>query len=429
MTSVFDLTALLLTLSAAFGWLNYRFVRLPHTIGITFMGLIASLLLLLVEILLPNERIFEDIENAILHIDFADILMDGMLAFLLFAGALTVDLNSLRNRALPVAFLAFAGTALSTVIMGAGFWWLAGLAGVSISFLWALVFGALISPTDPVAVLSTLKTARIPAPLRVEIQGESLFNDGMGIVLFTFLVGLAAGGSAAEFDVNTAVLHLVIEAGGGLVLGVCTGYIAYLAIRAIDDFSVEVLITLALVTGTYAVAKEVGLSGPLAMVSAGLLIGHRGPKYAMSEKTQTYVWSLWTLIDEILNSVLFLLIGLEVLVLNVNPDLLFLALAGIPLALASRFIAVATPHLVYRTGLRQSGPRALFQTWAGVRGGISIALVLSLPGGDAKQIILAATYAIVIFTVIIQGATLQAVARRLFPAESGQDADTSRQSS
>jgi CPA1 family monovalent cation:H+ antiporter len=258
--------------------------------------------------------------------------------------------------------------------------------------------------------LSTLKNVKVPQALEVEMQGEALFNDGVGIVLFTALVAYAGASGGAMTSVGDLLESVLRDAFGGLALGALTGYAAYRAMRAIDDFPVEVLITLALVTGTYALAQKLGTSGPLAVVAAGLLIGERAPRYAMSERTRTYVSALWTLIDEVLNSVLFLLIGLEVLVLSFEPSALGLAAAAVPIVLVARLISVSTPLLLFRWK-KLSARNVPFLTWAGLRGGISVALALALPDSPAKPAILAATYAVVLFTIIVQGSTLGIVAR------------------
>lgn len=411
MFSFLDLAAILLTLSALFGWLNHKFIPLPHTIGLLVMSVVVSLILVGIDIVYPGKHLFDALTGALLQIDFASVVMNGMLGFLLFAGALHVDLGKLRDRAIPVAILAFFGTVISTVVVGGGFYAVAWLIGHPMTFSWALVFGALISPTDPVAVMSTLKNVNVPPDLEVEMQGKSLFNDGVGIVLFTILLRFAAGGGK---DTGPAAISelLLLEAGGGVLLGLVTGYIAYQAMRLIDDYGIEVLITLALVTGTYALAQRLHVSGPLSVVAAGLLIGDRGPRYAMSERTKTYVFGLWTLIDEILNSVLFLLIGLEVLVLRFERQALLVAVAAIPIVLAARLFAVALPPLMFAWSNLMSVRNVPFMTWAGVRGGISVALALSVPDSTAQPAILAATYAAVLFSIIVQGSTLGVVARR-----------------
>ncbi|WP_407529604.1 cation:proton antiporter [Methylobacterium oryzisoli] len=412
MISIFDLAALLLTLSALFGWLNHRLLRLPHTIGLLVMGLAASLALVALDLAFPDQHLYEDLTRVLGQVDFTEVVMNGMLAFLLFAGAMNLDLRALRDRAWPVATLALVGTLISTGVVGVGFWAASRAIGQEIPLPWSLVFGALISPTDPVAVLATLKNVKVPEALEVEMQGEALFNDGIGIVLFTVLLAFAAGSDGEATSIGGVAKLLLHEAGGGLVLGVVTGYVAYRAMRAIDDFPVEVLISLALVAGTYALAQKLGASGPLAVVAAGLLIGDRAPHDAMSDETQGYVSSLWTLVDEVLNSVLFLLIGLEVLVLRFEAHGLALAVWAVPIVLLARLVAVSTPLLIFRWGGNLSARNVPFLTWAGVRGGISVALALSVPESEAKPMILAATYAVVLFTIIVQGSTLSIIARR-----------------
>jgi CPA1 family monovalent cation:H+ antiporter len=291
-------------------------IRLPHTIGLLVMGLGASLVLIAVELAFPDVALYEDLTGIIRQIDFQETVLDGMLAFLLFAGALHVDLAVLRTRAWVVGSMATIGVIISTAVVGAGFWLVADAVGYPVPFPWALVFGALISPTDPVAVLSTLKEVDVPRTLETDMTGESLFNDGVGVVIFTVLVAIAAGTKGGSIDpVHIGELFFV-EALGGALLGFFTGYVAYRAMRAIDDYPIEVLISLALVAGTYALAAKLHMSGPMAVVVAGLLIGSRGPRDALSDETQRYLFGSWTLIDEVLNSVLFLLIGLEVLVLR-----------------------------------------------------------------------------------------------------------------
>lgn len=412
--SVFELIATLLSLSALFGWLNHRVLHLPHSVGLLVLGLMASLLLILVEIAFPEEQLHAELTATLKQIDFAQVVLDGMLAFLLFAGALNVNFDAMKRRIIPIILLAVPGTLISTAVIGVLFWLASGAIGYPVSLPWSLVFGALISPTDPVAVLTVLKGVKLPDNLRVEAEGESLFNDGFGIVLFTLLVGIASG--AHSLDLGTAAWDLLREAGGGLALGTLAGYVAYRGLKAIDDFPVEVLITLALVAGTYAVAQRLGLSGPLATVAAGLLIGNRASKDAMSDKTQKYVSALWTLIDEVLNSVLFLLIGLEVLVLDVQLPAIWLALLAVPISLLARFAAIGAPSLLPTRGMLDVR-NVPFLTWAGVRGGISVALALALPLSDAKSPILAATYAVVLFTIVVQGTTLGWVARRFVPQD------------
>ena len=402
--SAFDLIASLLTATAIFAWINQRFLRLPPNIGLLVMGLCTSLLLTGIEYVIPSTSVYNALENTICQIDFRKAVMDGMLAFLLFAGALHVDFGRLHSRAMFVGILATVGVIISMVIVAAGLSGVAALLGLPVSFAWALVFGALIAPTDPVAVLTILKSADIPEILETDMSGEALFNDGIGVVLFT--IALQAAVSSGGLDLPEAGQLLLVEAGGGALLGLITGYIAYRALQAIDDASVEVLISLALVTGTYALANKLHMSGPVAVVVAGVLIGNRAASYAMSDLTRRYVFGFWTLTDDILNAVLFLLIGLEVLVIGFDPTFLPVWIVAVPLVLLARFLAVAGPVLVlsrWKDFVRGTIP---VLTWGGLRGGISVALALSLPDSPARPTILAATYAVVLFTVIVQGLSL-----------------------
>ena len=415
MLSLPDLVAMLLGLSAVFAWLNHRYVGLPHTIGLLVMGLLASIVLILFELAVPEEELYEALTGAIRQIDFNATLMQGMLAFLLFAGALHVDLDELRGRAWPVALMASFGVVISTAVIGVGVWLASAPLGWPVPLIWALVFGALISPTDPVAVLATLKVVKVPAALETEMKGESLFNDGVGVVVFSVLVAIAIGsGHDTEATTPTGIAHVfLVEAGGGALLGGAAGWLAYRMMRVVDDFPIETLVTLAVVTCTYAIAYRLHVSGPIAVVVAGLLVGHRGPKDAMSQQTQQHLFGFWTLLDEILNSVLFLLIGLEVLVVNFGTHFASVAVVAIPLALLGRFAAVALPVQALRARLTFKPGTIPLLTWGGLRGGISVALALSLPDSEVKPVLLAATYAVVVFTIVVQGSTLATVARRL----------------
>ncbi len=411
MLSLFEISAFLLVLSAAFGWLNVRVFKLPHTIGLLVMALAASGALIVFDLIVPSSNVREVVAAAVGQIDFFEALMNGMLAFLLFAGALHVDLGLLREKKWIIGIMATFGVLISTFIVGVGFWGTARLLSVEMPFIWALVFGALISPTDPVAVLSLLKSVRIPESLKVTIAGESLFNDGVGVVVFTILVALAAGGG--HFDLAHAGEILVTEVIGGAVIGLVAGFVTVRAMRAIDNYSVEILLTLALVTALYATAQRLHMSGPIAVVVAGLVVGNRGAETAMSEETRSYLFQFWEVLDELLNSVLFLLIGLEVLVITIKPSLVGLAVLTIPLVLAARFVAVSVPIVLL--SLRETFTRGSIPvlTWGGVRGGISVALALSLPMVPEKEPIIVATYLVVIFSVIVQGLTIGPLVRRV----------------
>lgn len=406
--------AILLCLAALFGVVNHRFLKLPNTIGLVVIALLVSLIGLGLDRLMPELRIGPDLRGAILEVDFVDTLMHGMLSFLLFAGALHVNLNDLAERKWAIGSMATLGLLLSTAIVGFGAWLLFDLVGLPVPLLVCLVFGALISPTDPVAVLGILKSAGVPKTIEAKIAGESLFNDGVAVVIFALLVATAFPGDGHGFDgVGAAVLFFAQEAVGGILLGLATGGIAFWLIRQINEHNLELLITLALVMGSYELALLLHTSGPIAVVVAGLLIGNHGQRLAMSEETRGHLNGFWTLLDEVLNAVLFLLIGLEVLIVSFETPLLLAALLAIPLTLAARLVAVGVP--IGLLGLRREFSRGTIPilTWGGLRGGISVALVLSLPEGPHKETLVTVCYAVVLFSIIVQGLTVGTLVRRL----------------
>jgi len=405
-----DAAAALVVLAAGFGYINYRFIGMPQAIGLTIMGAAASLVIVGVDRLVPDLEVGHLLRGYLQGIDFHAALLDGMLSFLLFAGALHINLPDMRERKLAVAALSTASVILSTLMVGAGFCAAARLLGVEVPFVWSLVFGALISPTDPVAVLGILKSARVPATLEATIAGESLFNDGVGIVVFSIVLAVALGDTTLSYIDATEMFAL--QAFGGAALGLATGWFGFVALRSIDEYNLETLITLAIVMGGYALAHRLGVSGPVAMAVAGLLIGNHGMQFAMSDVTRDYIHKFWSLIDEILNSVLFLLIGLEVVTVAMQWELLALGLLTIPIVLAARAGSVGAPlaALSFVSPMMKGTFPVLL--WGGLRGGISIALALSLPFGPEKDVILTATYVVVIFSVIVQGATIGVTARR-----------------
>ena len=422
---LFAAAGIVITLAAMFGYINYRFLRLPHTIGLVIIALLASLGVMAIDAIIPTLGIGDGVRGFITGIDFHDILMEGMLSFLLFAGALHVNLDDLMSRKWAIGSLATAGVLMSTFMVGAVTWGVAGLLGIDLPFIWCLVLGSVIAPTDPVAVLGILKTVHVPKSLEVKIAGESLFNDGVGVVIFLIMVAIAVGsaghgGHGGDIGVLDVVRLFAQEALGGAALGLVTGWIAYQALRKVDEHNLEVLITLALVMACYGIAIALHLSGPIAVVVAGLLIGNHGRRFAMTKTTRDHVTTFWSLIDEIMNSALFLLIGFEILALTWSGDIAVFALIAIPVALGARFISVATPLTLL--GLRQTFTKGAVPvlTWGGLRGGISVALALSLPDVSAKPVILAATYAVVIFSIVVQGLTVKPVVRLLV----GEDDDT-----
>ena len=400
--SVFDVAAILITLAAALSWFNHRLLKLPSTVGLALMGVIASLLVLAIDWATPSLHIGDAVRGFLAGIDFEQTLMQGMLSFLLFAGALHVDLGDLSRHRWQVLVLSTLGVLASTAIVGFGLLGITRLAGIELPLVWCLLFGALISPTDPVAVMGAMKSASTPRGLQATISGESLFNDGVGIVVFSIIVAAVAGG---QFSIADAGAMFLVEAVGGGLLGLAVGWIAFLAMRAIDDYPVELLITLATVMGGYALAQALHLSGPVAMAVAGLLIGNRGVSLAMSDTTRDHVIKFWGLVDEILNAVLFLLIGLEGIALIGNPQLLLVGAIAIPLVLLARAASVSGPLMFWRTSLPFRATMPVL-VWGGLRGGISIALALSLPLGENKDTLVTATYVVVLFSVLVQGSTI-----------------------
>ncbi len=413
--SIFSIGAILVGLSALFGFLNHRLLHLPHTIGLVVIALSASLSIIGLDLIVPFVQIGQRVTGVLRQIDFNETLMHGMLSFLMFAGALHADFSAIKKRGLTIGVMAVFGTLISTFVIGAAMWFLLGFFELKVPFIWALVFGALISPTDPVAVLSLFKTVEVPETLQAKMAGESLFNDGVGVVLFTVIVAIALAGVGHGGDMSSDVIIKLffIEVAGGALLGLVAGYIGYRAMYDIDEPSLEVLITLALVMVTYSLALTLHMSGPIAMVVAGLFIGNSGVKYAMSEKTRYYVLTFWTLIDEILNSVLFLLIGLEVLVVAERIENLWFALLAIPVTLFSRTLSVTIPITIlsrWETFTKGAVPVLI---WGGLRGGIAVALALSLPDNKYKSAILTITYGVVLFSIIVQGLTVKPLVKRM----------------
>ena len=415
--AIFELIAVLLVLTSAFAWVNHRYIRLPQSIGLLLFGLVASVLLLGLELWFTDVVLYRELTTLVRQVHFKEAVLQGMLGFLLFAGALNVDASRLRSRAYSVSLMATGGVLISTAAVGYGAWWLARIFGADLPFAWALVFGALISPTDPIAVLSTLKEVRVPEELETDMAGESLFNDGVGVVAFTIVVAIASAGQGGDVGVSEVAELFFHEALGGAILGFVSGFVAYRGIRAIDDFPVEILISLALVTSTYALATRLHMSGPISVVVAGLVFGSRGPQYAMSELTKRHLFAFWSVIDEILNSVLFLLIGLEVVVLRFDSSFAWLMALAIPLVLAARSVAVGIPVLALQRWHPFARGTVPVLIWGGLRGGISVALALSIPETGSKDLILAMTYTVVLFTIVVQGLSLRLVVRHAIRRE------------
>lgn len=397
---------ILVCLSAGFSYLNHRYIKLPVTIGLMAIALAMSLVLLFLGKL--GYGIESQARSFVQSIDFGEALLHGMLSFLLFAGALHVNLDDLLEQKWFIGTLACGGVLVSTAIVGSltylGLEWL----GHPIPLIAAFLFGALISPTDPIAVLGILKKANAPKRLEIKITGESLFNDGVGVAVFLVLLAMAESGRVTPGDVGWLLLQ---EAVGGILLGLVLGYGAYLMLKSIDQHNVEILITLALVMGGYAVADVLHTSGPIAVVVAGLLIGNQGRHLAMSDTTREYLDTFWELIDELLNAILFVLIGLEVLVLSFRDEYLFAGLLAIPLVLFARFISVSLPVQLFRLFEDLTNRATLILTWGGLRGGISVAMALSLPASPYRDAIVTMTYIVVVFSILVQGLTIERLIR------------------
>ncbi|MEO7133683.1 MAG: sodium:proton antiporter [Vicinamibacterales bacterium] len=409
--SAFDVAAILVAAAAVFGYMNHRFVRLPATTGTLLVALVSSLALVIVERLLPGLELRAAMEGFVGEIDFNQTLLRGMLCFLLFAGALHVDLDGLIEHKWVIAGLATVGVALSVSVVGLLTWWAFGALGVDISLLACFTFGALISPTDPIAVMGLLKELRAPRSLEAQIAGESLFNDGVGVVVFMALASMAqlTGGDVEGPGAGATALiaFAAREVIGGLALGLALGYSGYRALKSINDHPLELLITLALVMFTYAASFWMHVSGPIAVVIAGLFIGNPGRRLAMSDRTREHIDAFWSMIDGVLNAVLFLLLGIEVFAVSHWSEVLLPAALVVPICLVARYVSVAMPVGAMRVrGPLQRGLVPIL-AWSGLRGGISVALVLALPPFPARDLLLASTYAVVVFSVFAQGLTVR----------------------
>lgn len=407
--TVLQISSLLIVLAGAFGSVNYLFLKLPTAIGILLVALLASLAVMALDLAFPGLGMAHTVRATVSRFDFSKSLLEGMLGLLLFAGALHVKLSDLRGEWPVVLLMATLGVAISILVVGTGFSWLTG-----IPLLVSLVFGALISPTDPVAVLGILRAVNMPKSLETKIAGESLFNDGIGYVVFLVLVGLAFPSAEAHAAQGLAEVSLLFfqEAFGGAALGLFLGWLVFQVMRRIDDYSLEVLLTLGLAFGGYELARLLHVSPPIMAVCAGLLIGDIGTSQGMSAKTYKYVDAFWKLIDEILNAVLFLMIGFEVFTIAFHADFLLAGTFSIALALLGRLCAVVVPILLLRPFRVFSRGVIPIMTWGGLKGGISVALALSLPEGEWKPLILTTTYIIVIFSILVQGLTVANVAAK-----------------
>ncbi|WP_295673126.1 sodium:proton antiporter [uncultured Mucilaginibacter sp.] len=403
-----------IVLTSIFAYVNQRWIKWPPTIGIMVLALLFSILLAIVGKFDP--ALTEKAVSIVASIDFQKALMNFMLSFLLFAGAIHINSNKLKKERWPIIILSTIGTILSTFLVGALSWYLFKFFGINIDFIYCLLFGALISPTDPIAVLSILKAAKIPSSLEIKISGESLFNDGVAVVLFISIAEIAKNG-IADFHFFDLVKLFMQEAVGGLLFGAVLGYMGYWTLRSIDNYTVEILITLAIVMGGYSIAGFMHISGPLAMVVAGIITGNKVKDEVMSDITQDYLSKFWELIDEILNAVLFLLIGMEMLIIKINSIVFLIGMIIIVVVLLARWISVIIPVYFLKFWIDFEKNVVPILTWGGLRGGLSVALALSLSPAMHKDEFVLVTYIVVVFSILVQGLTIGDFVRRLAARE------------
>lgn len=406
---IYTLITIIIVITSIFGYLNHKFVRLPNTIGIMIISLVASLGVVITGVFNPS--VLQSITAIIGAIDFHTALMKVMLSFLLFAGAIHIDINKLKKESVSVITFSTIGVLISTFIVGSALYFITGWFGLSIGFIYCLLFGALISPTDPIAVLGILKKANIPASLEMKISGESLFNDGVAVVVFMTIAEIIAAG-IENVSIGSVSWLFLKEAGGGLIYGLVLGYIGYWILSTIDNYVVELMVTLSIVMGGYLFADYLHISGPLAMVVAGIVTGNKS-REKMSHVTRDYIDKFWQMMDELLNAILFLLIGFEMLVIRFNSTLLWLGCISIVVVLVARLVSVALPISVLKYSRTFEKNAIPILTWGGLRGGISVALALSLPQSSFSEVFVAVTYIIVLFSIIVQGLTIGKFAKKL----------------
>ena len=413
--------SVLIVLASFFAYLNLRFLKLPGTIGIMIIAMLVSVAIRLVgDSYFPNttKEFFELIQE----FDFNEILMGAMLNFLLFAGALHINISDLREHKWPILTYASISVVLSAFIIAGLFYYIAPMMGISIPFIYCLLFGTLISPTDPIVVLGILKEAKVPKMIETKITGESLFNDGVAVVMFAVVLKMATD-SGFDASLGSVSKLFLLEAGGGILLGVLLGFTASNVMKKIDDYKVSVLITLSIVMGGFLIAKQLHFSSPLAMVIAGLIIGNYGKAVAMNATTRDYLSKFWELIDEILNAILFLFIGFELLMLPDLQEQLLLGVAAIFICLLARTLAIFIPASTILRKNTYSRGSLTTMVWGGIRGGVSIALVMSIPNslGEIKDVLLEVTYIVVLFSIVVQGLTVGKVAKKVLANDATDD--------
>lgn len=408
---VFGILSLLTILAAVFGYLNSRYIKLPYTIGMMLIACIFSLIVFLVGAV--NEELKTATTNFITQIDFKTALLEVMLSFLLFAGALHTNFEKLREYRWPIFTFATIGVLVSTILVGTFMYVFFQLVGYPIDYIYCVLFGALISPTDPIAVLGIMKKAGVPKNLEIKIVGESLFNDGVGVVVFLTIFNLAYDSGDIGHSDSVIVLFLQ-EVVGGLLLGLVAGWSTWKVMKTIDDWEVEVMITIAVVMGVHWIATYLHLSGPLAVVAAGLLIGTENVRHtSMSEQTESYIDKFWELVDTYLNAILFVLIGLEILIWPFKTPYIFYGFLAIPIVLAARYLSLYPPVYFFGKTLDFVPKTATIMTWGGLRGGISIALALSLEEYMERDLFLVITYIVVVFSILIQGLTINTLVTKV----------------
>jgi len=409
-SALFELASIFLVLTALLAYANQRFIGLPISIGVMVIALVLSFALFGLDKAGLFEGVHDYIEQQLRELDFSALVFQGMLSLLLFAGALQIDLYELREYRRSIAGLAIVGTIASTIIVGFALWWLAPLLGLELSLVQCMLFGALISPTDTIAVLGIVRSAGAPKNLELVITGESLFNDGIAVVMFALMLGMLAGGSAPTFE--EGALRFAREAGGGAVLGLVLGFVAFYLLRSIDQYQVDVLITLATVMGGTMLAMRLHVSAPIAMAVAGLVIGNHGRELAMSARSRQHVDMFWHLLDDMLNAVLFALLGLEFIVIQFTPGVVVAGIGAVLVTLLARGLTVGLPVALWRhrLGLPEGSWKVL--TWGALRGGVSVALALSIPAGPTRETLLAITYCVVVFSILVQGLSIGSVIRR-----------------
>ncbi len=407
--ATYHIISVLIFLTAIFAYVNDRWIKWPPTIGIMVIALLSSILVAIFGNLIPG--ISSKALQLVSNINFEQVLMKIMLSFLLFAGALHIDANQLKKEKWPVMLMATLGTFISTFLVSVMAYYLFIIFSIQIPYIYCLLFGALISPTDPIAVMGILKRAGIPKTLEMKIAGESLFNDGVGVVVFLTIFEVALNGTD-KFSVSGTVLLFLKEAGGGILFGALLGYLAHFLIKSIDNYRVEVLITLTVVMCGYSLADYLHLSGPLAIIIAGIIIGTKGKKGGLSDISRDYLGKFWDLTDEIFNAILFMLIGLEMLVIKVNPTIMIIGGIMIFMVLLARWLCVTIPVMFLSLWIKFEKNAVLMLTWGGLRGGISVALALSIPETMHRDEFVLITYIIVVFSIIVQGLTIGKLAAR-----------------